>query len=95
MRASAANATGKIANGLSAFHQEQPETVAAEIAFHYELAGMEKKAIVYYEMAALPAEKIYANETRIKYYQKLRVLLLLWDAWHFSLLFRKLRRSAS
>ncbi|TDF97991.1 tetratricopeptide repeat protein [Paenibacillus piri] len=65
----------QIARSLSEFHHGQPEAVAAEIALHYELAGMEKEAIVYYEMAALAAEKIYANDTRIKYYQKLCALL--------------------
>lgn len=65
----------KLAQGLIAVHHEGPEAIAAEIAFHYELAGLEKEAILYYEMAASAAEKIYANETRIKYYQKLCSLL--------------------
>ncbi|NQX63677.1 tetratricopeptide repeat protein [Paenibacillus qinlingensis] len=65
----------KIAIGLIAFHQERLEAVAAEIAFHYELALMKKEAILYYEMAASVAEKIYANETRIKCYRKLISLL--------------------
>lgn len=65
----------QIARGLLAFHREQPEIAAAEIAFHYELGGQEKEAINYYELAATAAEKIYANETRIKYYKKLCILL--------------------
>ncbi|USG64371.1 AAA family ATPase [Brevibacillus ruminantium] len=65
----------QIAGGLLAFHREQPEMVAAEIAFHYERAGAEKEAITYYKMAASAAEKLYANETRIKYYEKLCMLL--------------------
>ncbi|MBU5441512.1 AAA family ATPase [Paenibacillus sp. MSJ-34] len=65
----------QIASGLLEFHQGKTEAVAAEIAFHYELAGMQEEAVVYYEMAASAAEKIYANETRIKYYRKLRTLL--------------------
>lgn len=65
----------EIANGLLAFHLGQAEAIAAEIAFHYELAGMEKEAVVYYEIAASEAEKIYANETRIKCYRKLCTLL--------------------
>ncbi|QGQ93814.1 hypothetical protein EHS13_02275 [Paenibacillus psychroresistens] len=65
----------KLAYGLLAFHHERLEVVAAEIAFHCELAGLDDMAIVYYEMAATAAEKIYANETRIKYYRKLCTLL--------------------
>ncbi|TCZ76656.1 tetratricopeptide repeat protein [Paenibacillus albiflavus] len=66
----------QIAEGLIVYHQGQIEAVAGEIAFHYELAGMEREAIAYYEMAATVAEKIYANETRINYYRKLLSLLL-------------------
>ncbi|WP_158602408.1 AAA family ATPase [Cohnella endophytica] len=66
---------GQIARSLIAYHQEQSEALAAEIALHYELAGMDQEAIVYYEMAALAAEKMYANESRIKYYRKLCSLL--------------------
>ncbi|MCC3375232.1 AAA family ATPase [Cohnella sp. REN36] len=65
----------KIAEGLLAYHRGQIEAFAGEIAFHYELAGMEREAIAYYEMAAAAAEKIYANETRIRYYRKLFDLL--------------------
>ncbi|MBW7456393.1 AAA family ATPase, partial [Paenibacillus sepulcri] len=65
----------QIAHSLNVFHHGQTETAAAEIALHFELAGMNREAIVYYEMAALAAEKIYANETRINYYQKLCILL--------------------
>lgn len=66
---------GQIARCLSAFHHGQLETFAAEIAFHYELSGMAQKAVAYYEVAAVAAEKIYANETRIKYYRKICALL--------------------
>ncbi|UVI27723.1 ATP-binding protein [Paenibacillus spongiae] len=65
----------QIAEGLLAYYRVQIEAVAGEIAFHYELAGMEREAIAYYEMAAAAAEKIYANETRINYYRKLFELL--------------------
>jgi len=65
----------QIAEGLRACHREQLEAVAGEIAFHYELAGMEEEAIAFYEKAAAAAEKIYANETRIRYYRKLLGLL--------------------
>ncbi|MFM1652237.1 AAA family ATPase [Brevibacillus sp. B_LB10_24] len=65
----------QIAAGLLAFYRDQPEAVAAEIAFHYELAGSEKQAIAFYKMAASAAEKLYANETRMKYYKKLSSLL--------------------
>ncbi|MCJ8011591.1 AAA family ATPase [Paenibacillus sp. KQZ6P-2] len=65
----------QIAEGLLAYHRGQIEAVAGEIAFHYELAGMEREATSYYEMAATAAEKIYANDTRINYYRKLFSLL--------------------
>ncbi|WP_182302063.1 ATP-binding protein [Cohnella cholangitidis] len=65
----------QIAEGLLAYHCLQIEPVAGEIAFHYELAGMDREAVAYYELAATAAEKIYANETRIHYYRKLFSLL--------------------
>ncbi|WP_159881543.1 AAA family ATPase [Paenibacillus puerhi] len=65
----------QIAEGLLDYYRVQIEAVAGEIAFHYELAGMEREAIAYYETAAAAAEKIYANETRINYYRKLSGLL--------------------
>jgi len=65
----------QIAEGLLAYHRVQIESVAGEIAFHYELAGMDAEAIAYYELAATAAEKIYANETKINYYRKLFSLL--------------------
>ncbi|WP_248924748.1 AAA family ATPase [Paenibacillus hamazuiensis] len=64
----------RIADGLSAVHPGQSEA-AAEIAFHYEHAGMAKEAAEHYEAAAKAAEEIYANETRIRYYRKLCALL--------------------
>ncbi|QJD83841.1 AAA family ATPase [Cohnella herbarum] len=66
---------GQIARSLTVFHRERLEAFAAEVAFHYELAGMDSDAVVYYEMASDAAEKMYANETRINYYKKLCVLL--------------------
>ncbi|WP_341417258.1 AAA family ATPase [Paenibacillus filicis] len=66
----------QIAEGLLVYHRVQIEPVAGEIAFHYELAGMDREAIAHYELAATEAEKIYANETRIHYYRKLFGLLL-------------------
>jgi len=65
----------QIARALIAYHNEQPEIVAAEVAFHFELAGKEQEALPYYELSALAAEKIYAHETMIKYYRKLTNLL--------------------
>ncbi|MFB9753920.1 AAA family ATPase [Paenibacillus hodogayensis] len=65
----------QIAQGLVAFHDGKLEPVAAEIAYHLELAGMGGEAVPYYEMAASAAEKMYANETRINYYRKLCLLL--------------------
>ena len=66
---------GLIARSLADFHRGRPEAVFGEIAFHYELAGMDEDAVVYYELAASAAEKIYANDTRIQYYKKLCALL--------------------
>lgn len=65
----------QIAEGLAAYYDEHTESFAGEIAFHYEAAGMEQKAIEYYEWAARVAESMRANETRIRYYRKLSQLL--------------------
>lgn len=65
----------QMAGLLPVFHRDRSEAVAAEIAHHYQLAGMDKEAVEYYQMAAAAAEKIYANETRIGYYNKLCLLL--------------------
>ncbi|GIP32540.1 hypothetical protein J2TS4_17500 [Paenibacillus sp. J2TS4] len=64
----------QIACALIAAHR-QHEAIAAEISFHFELAGLEQEAIPYYEMAAAAAEKLFAHETTIKYYRKLCTLL--------------------
>ncbi|WP_158289611.1 ATP-binding protein [Paenibacillus flagellatus] len=81
----------QIANGLIAFHQDQPEAAAAEIAYHFELAGMKEEAIACYETAAEAAGNIRAYESTIGYYRKLcdllpsgrlpPVLMKLGDAW--------------
>ncbi|GBG06094.1 putative transcriptional activator domain protein [Paenibacillus agaridevorans] len=65
----------QIAEGLLAYNRVLIEPVAGEIAFHYELAGLDLEAIAYYEIAATAAEKIYANETKINYYRKLFSLM--------------------
>lgn len=66
---------GQIARALIALHHAKPETIAAEIAFHFELAGMEQEAMPYYEMTAKEAENLFAYETVIHYYGKLIALL--------------------
>ncbi|RKN77056.1 AAA family ATPase [Paenibacillus ginsengarvi] len=65
----------QIANGLITYHQGWLEPAAAEIAYHFELAGMNAEAAAHYELAAAAAERLYANETRINYYRKLCELL--------------------
>lgn len=65
----------QIARVLISIHDQKPETIAAEIAFHFELASMEQQALPYYEMTALEAEKIFAYDTVIQYYRKLCTLL--------------------
>lgn len=65
----------RIALALIASHNEQLETNAGEIAFHFELAGMAQEALPYYEMSALEAEKKYAHESMIHDYRKICSLL--------------------
>lgn len=65
----------QIASGLIAFREGQPDAVAAEAAYHFELAGMKEEAIVRYEAAAAAAGSIRAYESTIRYYRKLCELL--------------------
>lgn len=76
---------GQIARAIIAIHNRKPETIAAEIAFHFELAGMEHEALPYYEIAVLEAEKLFAYETVIYYCKKICALLTPDQVWPYLL----------
>jgi DNA-binding SARP family transcriptional activator/predicted ATPase len=51
----------RIAEALAAVYAEELDTVAAQLAAHYEQAGLPEQAVDYYERAAEAAQQVYAH----------------------------------
>jgi len=64
-----------VAETLERQSAAQLDSVAAQIAAHYETAGMTEKAIAYYQQAAKVALRIYANQEAITYLNRALDLL--------------------
>lgn len=54
-------------NGVPA---QSAELISGQIAYHYELAGINEKAIAYYQQAATAAHQISANDDAVRAYQR-------------------------
>ncbi len=55
----------RVAEALVAMHQSDPDPVSAEIAAHYESAGLPELAIPHYSRAAAVAQGLYAHEEAV------------------------------
>jgi tetratricopeptide (TPR) repeat protein len=55
----------RIAQALEALHKEALDTISAQVAAHFEHAGLVDKAIPYYQRAGSVAASVYANEDAI------------------------------
>jgi DNA-binding SARP family transcriptional activator len=64
-----------VAEALERQSLGQVDSVAAQIATHYEAAGVIEQAIVYYQQAAEVALRIYANQAAITYLNRALELL--------------------
>lgn len=64
-----------VAEALERQSPGQVDSVAAQIATHYEAAGVIEQAIVYYQQAAEVALRIYANQAAITYLNRALELL--------------------
>lgn len=57
---------GRVAQALQAIYAHGLDSVSAQLAAHYEQAGMVAQAIAFYQRAAGVAQRIYANEEAIQ-----------------------------
>ncbi|MBE7470967.1 MAG: tetratricopeptide repeat protein [Anaerolineales bacterium] len=65
-----------------ALEQLQPEAVE-RLAYHYRQSGLQAKALFYLDKAAKKAQREYANETALNYYQQAIALEERWE-WRKS-----------
>ena len=57
----------RVAEALIALHARELDSVSAQVATHYQHAGLLEQAIVYYRRAAEAARQVYANQAAIPY----------------------------
>jgi DNA-binding SARP family transcriptional activator len=65
----------RIAEALERVHGDDPDAVAAQLAAHYEQAGLADKAIVWYQRAAEVHRRLYAHSHSITHLNTALVLL--------------------
>jgi hypothetical protein len=65
----------RVAHALEVVYADDLNSVSAQVAAHYEHASQPGQAIPYYQQAAEMAQRIYANEEAIRYYQRALALL--------------------
>jgi tetratricopeptide (TPR) repeat protein len=57
----------RVAEALVALHASEVDSVSAQVAAHYQQAGLLEQAVVYYRRAAEAARQVYANQAAITY----------------------------
>jgi len=60
----------RVAQALETVYAHNLDPVSGQVAAHYERAGQPEQAIPYYRRAAESAQRIYASEEAIRYYQQ-------------------------
>jgi ABC-type oligopeptide transport system substrate-binding subunit/DNA-binding SARP family transcriptional activator len=65
----------RVAESVEKQHRDRENTVAARLAYHYEQAGVEDKALDYHLQSARAAQEQYAYAAAIEHYQKAVALL--------------------
>lgn len=60
----------RVAHALEQLYAENPDAVSAQLALHYERAGMVQPAILAYGRAAETAKQLYANADALNLYQR-------------------------
>lgn len=57
----------RVAEALVALHADEVDQVSAQVAAHYQQAGLAEQAISYYRRAATAAQRVYAHQDAITY----------------------------
>lgn len=57
----------RVAEALVAIHAHDVDAISAQVATHYEQAGLPEQAVSYYRRAAAAAQRVYANQNAIIY----------------------------
>jgi DNA-binding SARP family transcriptional activator len=70
----------RIAQALEAIYAGDPDAVSAQIASHYERAGLGDQAIPFYQRAAWVAQQVFAYEDAIGALERALLLLDQWPA---------------
>ena len=65
----------RVAEALKAVYASDVESINAQIASHYEQAGIFEDAVDYFRRAASHARYLYANDAAIAYYQRALALI--------------------
>jgi tetratricopeptide (TPR) repeat protein len=60
----------RVAQALEATYAFDLDSVAGQVAAHYERAGQTERAIPHYQRAAKAAQRVYANEEAVAYFQR-------------------------
>lgn len=65
----------RLATELERLHADDPGTVAAQVAAHYDRAGVAETAVAWYERAALMSQQLGANNEAIRLLERALALL--------------------
>lgn len=65
----------RIAQALEAVYADDLDPVSAQVAAHFERAGLAEQAIPYYQRAAIVAQRVYANDDAISLLTRALTLL--------------------
>lgn len=65
----------RVAHALEEVHAADPDPVSAQIAAHYDQAGLTDRAVDFYRRAASFAQRVYANEEAIGLLKRAQALL--------------------
>ncbi len=78
-------------DALRDMYARNPETVAAQTAYHYDAGGLYEQAVESYEMAATAAREVYANQEAIRHLH--RAIALASASEHEDRLLARLHQS--
>ncbi|HTP08786.1 MAG TPA: tetratricopeptide repeat protein, partial [Anaerolineae bacterium] len=57
----------RVAEALIAIHADDVDSISAQVAAHYQQAGLARQAVTYYSWAATAAQRVYADEDVVTY----------------------------
>ncbi len=81
----------RVGEAMEGLYAGQPETVCAQLAYHYERADSRNKARIYLPMAAARAAAVYANQEALNYYDRALALLEKDDSRRWEILLRRMQ----